>query len=190
MVHPIYTNFTCSRRVPHVFTSVSFIFPSPAAHSKCAFLLRTYVSRKSAGKGRALLAYFGLDTAEIDMCYADHPHSEEEAVQTGLKKWIESDLPKTGRVLIGAMEHLEISVQDIRDLKEELLSQKGVCIHVYICVYIPSPMWLLSDWLFAMYLTQHACHIPQVWVSALVSLCLLPCMDLQRRSRLKGENPR
>ena len=91
------------------------------------------MSGKSTGKGRALLAYVGLTTAEIEMCYADHPHSEEEAVQTGLKKWIESEFPKNWRVLIGAMEFAEIAMLDIRELKEELMSQKGM----YMCVSPP-----------------------------------------------------
>ena len=88
------------------------------------------MSRNSAGKGRALLAYVGLKTAQINMCYVSYPRNEEEAVQTGLNKWIESDLPKTWRVLIGAMEYAEIAIWDITELKEKLLNQKGVCMCV------------------------------------------------------------
>ena len=83
------------------------------------------------------------------MCYANHPHNVEEAVQTGLKKWIEKDLPKTWKVLIGAMEHAKIAVQDITELKEQL--KKGVC--MCACVYISPPkcgcMCMLSDQLLA-----------------------------------------
>ena len=92
-------------------------------------LLREYVSRKAAGKGRAVLEALGLDAEVVDMSYCDNPRSEEAAVQAGLLKWVGSH-GATWEVLIGAMEHGGIAVQHIDKLKEELL--KGVCMYFYI----------------------------------------------------------
>ena len=138
-----------SRMLPHAFTSIPFIFPSLEAHPKYAILLRAYVSRNSAGKGRALLESVGLKPAEIDMCYANHPRNVEEAVQTGLNKWIEKDLPKTWKVLVGAMEHAEIAVQDITELKEQLKKGVYMCACVYISPLKCGCMCMLSDQLLA-----------------------------------------
>ena len=56
------------------------------------------------------------------MCYTKHPLNEEEAVQTGLIEWKNGngDSP-TWTVLVKAMEHARIPVQQITKLKEELL---------------------------------------------------------------------
>ena len=86
--------------------------------------MREYVSRQSAGKGRAVLEYFGV---EVEMFYVKNSKNEEEAVQRGLLEWARgkarSYRPTSWEVLIGAMEHAEISVHAIDNLKEEL--QKG-----------------------------------------------------------------
>ena len=85
-------------------------------------LFRTYVSRKAAGKGRAILEGVGLLPEVIQMCYVDHPHQEEEAVQSGLLTWRNGggDEP-TWAVLLEAMKYAEIGVQHVTSLKEELL---------------------------------------------------------------------
>ena len=87
------------------------------------------MSRQSAGKGRAVLEGVGLDAETIAMFYVNHPLNEEEAVHCSLLEWANgkarSHRLTTWEVLIGAMEHGRIGVQDIDKLKEEL--QKGVC---------------------------------------------------------------
>ena len=113
-----------------------FCPPSLAARKNYAILLRKYVSRKSAGKGKAVLEYVGFDGSEIEMFYVKKQKDEEEAVHSGLLEWASGKAkgccPTTWEVLIGAMEHAEISVQYINKLKEEL--QEGVC----TCTYISS----------------------------------------------------
>ena len=56
-------------------------------------LFRTHVSRKAAGKARAVLEGVELDAAAIDACVSAHPQNDEEAVQTGLTKWVEAKAP-------------------------------------------------------------------------------------------------
>ena len=96
------------------------------------------MSRKSAGKGRAVLEYFG---SEVESFFVKKSKNEEEAVQRGLLKWAcgkaKSYRPTTWEVLIGAMEHAEISVHAIDKLKEELQKglQKGACVHMCLHVY-------------------------------------------------------
>ena len=86
-------------------------------------------SLASPSNGKALLEAVGLDTAAIGKCYVDNPRSEEEAVQSGLRKWADGH-EATWKELIGAMERGGIAVQHIRELKEEL--QRGVCTCAYI----------------------------------------------------------
>ena len=109
---------------------------SLAARKDHAVLLRKYVSRNSAGKGRAVLEYLEFDTVSIEMCYANNPRNEEEAVQCGLLKWTGSH-DATWKVLVGAMGQAGIAVQYIDKLKEEL--QKGahtrMCL-IYACVHV------------------------------------------------------
>ena len=113
-----------------------FCPPSLAARTDHAVLLREYVSRQSAGKGRAVLEYLRFDGSEIEMFYVKKQKDEEEAVQSGLLEWASGKAkgrrPATWEVLIGAMGHAELSVKCINELKEEL--QKGVC----TCAYISS----------------------------------------------------
>ena len=70
-----------------LFMSIPFCPPSLAARADHAVLLREYVSRKSAGKGRAVLEGVGLDAETIAMFYANNPLNEEEAVHCGLLEW-------------------------------------------------------------------------------------------------------
>ena len=84
-----------------------------------------YVSRKSAGKGRAVLEGLGLTSETIAACYNRHPLDEEEVVQYGLNKWAEGHhgYSPTWKVLIEAMAYAGIGQQHCKRLKEEL-SQK------------------------------------------------------------------
>ena len=86
--------------------------------------MREYVSRQSAGKGRAVLEYFGF---EVEMFYVKNSKNEEDSVQSSLLEWARGKArsyhPTSWEVLIGAMEHAEISEHAIDNLKEEL--QKG-----------------------------------------------------------------
>ena len=85
-------------------------------------LFRKHVSRKAAGKARAVLEGVELDAATINACGSAHPQNDEEAVQAGLTKWAggKGTQPPTWSVLIDAMEYAEIAEQDIQGLKEKL----------------------------------------------------------------------
>ena len=94
-----------------------------ADHRDQLVLFRTYVSRKAAGKGRAVLERVGLCAATIDACFCSHPHNEEEAVQAGLVKW-SGGLglqPPTWQVLLEAMTFAWIAQQHVQGLKKELV---------------------------------------------------------------------
>ena len=88
-------------------------------------LFRTHVSRKAAGKGRAILECVGLCTETIDACFCSHPHNEEEAVQAGLVKWSggQGRQPPTWQVLLEAMTFAQIAQQHVQGLKETLSMQ-------------------------------------------------------------------
>ena len=63
----------------------------------------------------------GLSTEAIHMCYSSSPHDEEEAVQSGLNRWRESEgASPTWAVLLEAMDYAGIAVQHITSLEEEL----------------------------------------------------------------------
>ena len=84
-------------------------------------LLRTYVSRRSAGKGRALLEKLGLSPEKIALCYSKYPQDEEEAVQEGLYAWKDDvSSEPTWKMLVDAMLYAGIGVQYVEELKEEL----------------------------------------------------------------------
>ena len=85
-------------------------------------LFRKHVSRKAAGKARAILEGVELDAATIDACVSAHPQNDEEAVQAGLTKWVggKGTQPATWSVLIETMDYAEIAEQDIQGLKEKL----------------------------------------------------------------------
>ena len=103
-------------------------------------LFRKYVSRKVAGKGRAVLEGVGLDSETIAACFNSHPLNEEEAVQAGLTKWCggQGNEPPTWQVLFAAMQYAQIAQQHVHNLKKELgqfgkLCVIGVCVRV--CVH-------------------------------------------------------
>ena len=84
-------------------------------------LLRTYVSRRSAGKGRALLEKLGLSPEKIALCYSKYPQDEEEVVQEGLYAWKDDvSSEPTWKTLVDAMLYAGIGVQYVEELKEEL----------------------------------------------------------------------
>ena len=85
-------------------------------------LFRTQVSRKAAGKGRAVLEGVGLCTATIDACFCSHPLDEEGAVQAGLVKWSggQGHQPPTWQVLLDAMTFARIAQEHVQGLKEKL----------------------------------------------------------------------
>ena len=85
-------------------------------------LFRTHVSRKAAGKGRAVLEGVGLCMAAIDACFCSHPLDEEGAVQAGLVKWSggQGHQPPTWQVLLEAMTFAQIAQEHVQGLKEKL----------------------------------------------------------------------
>ena len=85
-------------------------------------LFRKHVSRIAAGKARAVLEGVGLDVPTINACFTANPLNDEEAVQTGLTKWVEGKgtQPPTWSVLIEAMEYAEIAQQNVVALKKAL----------------------------------------------------------------------
>ena len=107
-------------------------------HPDHLILFRKYVSRKAAGKGRAVLEGVGLDSETIEACFRSHPETEEEAVQAGLVKWCGgrgNKLP-TWRVLFAAMEYAQIAEQHVHELKKEtgLFGKQCVTDGVCVCV--------------------------------------------------------
>ena len=85
-------------------------------------LFRIHVSRKAAGKARAVLEGLGLHITTINECEAAHPLNDQEIVQDGLTRWCggKGTQPPTWNVLIKAMHYAEIAQQDIGELKQEL----------------------------------------------------------------------
>ena len=85
-------------------------------------LFRKHISRKAAGKGRAVLEGVWLDAATIGTCFRDNPLDEEAAVQAGLTKWVEGKgrQPPTWAVLLEAMEYAEIAQEHVQSLKTDL----------------------------------------------------------------------
>ena len=88
-------------------------------------LFRKHVSRTAASKKRAVLEGLGLDIPAIQTCFEDHPHSVEEAVQSGLTKWSggQGRQPPTWKVLHDAMEYAQVSQKHIEDLQTALSLQ-------------------------------------------------------------------
>ena len=119
----------------------SIYFTLSTDHPDHLILFRKYVSRKAAGKGRAVLEGVGLDSETIGACFSSL--NEEEAVQAGLIKWcggLGNKLP-SWRVLFAAMEYAQIAQQHVHDLKKEsgLFGKQcvtGVCVCVCVCVYV------------------------------------------------------
>ena len=120
-------------------------------HPDQLILFRTYVSRRAAKKGRAVLEGVGLCTHTIYACFSSHPLDEEEAVQAGLIKWSggQGRQPPTWQVLLGAMTYAQIAQEHVQELKnklgqgmlltmyrKEFVDCACVCaIHVCMCVY-------------------------------------------------------
>ena len=98
-------------------------FPSNADHPRHLMLLRKYISRRAAGKGRAVLEGVGLDAPTIAACFTAHPMNEEGVVQEGLTRWCGGSKgfqPPTWGVLVEAIEFAELAQQDIDSLKSAL----------------------------------------------------------------------
>ena len=85
-------------------------------------LFRIHVSRKAAGKARAVLEGLGLDITTIKACETAQPLNDQEIVQDGLTRWCggKGTQPPTWNVLIEAMRYAEIAQQDIGELKQKL----------------------------------------------------------------------
>ena len=85
-------------------------------------LFRVHVSRKAAGKARAVLEGVGLDQPTINACFSAYPLDDEKIIQDGLTRWCggKGTQPPTWNVLIAAMKYAEIAQQDIRGLEKEL----------------------------------------------------------------------
>jgi len=118
-------------------------------------LFRTYVSRPSAGKGRAVLEGIGLAPETIRACYGRHPLEEEESVQDGLIKWAEGhhSYSPTWKTLLGAMEYAGVAQQHCQGLRDELYQKLiggCLCLCVYactcvnVCVHVcrPACVWM------------------------------------------------
>ena len=88
-------------------------------------LFRKHVSRRAAGKGRAVLEGVWFDASTIEACFRRNPLDEEGAVQAGLTKWVEGKgrQPPTWKALIEAMEDAEIAQEHFLHLKTDL----GLC---------------------------------------------------------------
>ena len=93
-------------------------------------LLRMYISRRAAGKGRAVLEGVGLDSPTIAACFTAHPMNEEGAVQEGLTKWCggEGFQPPTWGVLVESIEYANFAQEDIEGLKAAL-DLSGTSLH-------------------------------------------------------------
>ena len=103
------------------------IYPSNADHPHHLMLLRKYISRRAAGKGRAVLEGVGLDAPTMRTCFSDHSRNVEEAVQDGLTRWCDGrGFPPIWGVLIGSIQYAGFAQQDINDLRVEL-GLSGVC---------------------------------------------------------------
>ena len=91
-------------------------------HPRHLMLFRRHISRRAAGKGRAVLEGVGLDAPTIAACFTAHPLNEEGAVQEGLTKWCGGAgfQPPTWGVLVEAIEFAHIAQQDIEALKRAL----------------------------------------------------------------------
>ena len=105
-------------------------FSFSADHPRHLMLFRSHISRRAAGKGRAVLEGVGLDTPTIAACFTAHPMNEEGAVQEGLTKWCggKGFQPPTWGVLVEAIEFAELAQQDMDGLKVTL-ALSGTSLH-------------------------------------------------------------
>ena len=81
-------------------------------------LFRKHISKRAAGKGRAVLENMWLDASTIETCFRSNPLDEEAAVQAGLTKWVEGKgrQPPTWEALLEAMKDAEIAQEHFRNL--------------------------------------------------------------------------
>ena len=102
--------------------NVGLVLSFAAGNQKCDMMLRTFVSRVAAGKGRAILEGLGLPAGTREMCFVNNPLNMEEAIQCGLLQWKNGHgYSHTWEVLLRAMAYAEIPVQDVKKLKEKIL---------------------------------------------------------------------
>ena len=102
--------------------NVVFVLSLVAGDQKCDMMLRKFVSRVAAGKGRAVLEGLGLPAGVREMCFMNNPSNLEEAIQYGLLQWKNGQgYSPTWEVLLRAMAYAEIPGQDVNKLKEEIL---------------------------------------------------------------------
>ena len=102
-----------------------------AVYEGYAVVFRKYVSRKAAGKGRAVLEGLGLAPETVEACFVNNPLNEEAAVQDGLNKWREGHHghSPTWKVLVGAMVYAGVAVQHIEGLKAAIYQNLiGTCL--------------------------------------------------------------
>ena len=122
--------------------NVSAIGPASSAdRPDYLMLFRKHVSKKAAGKGRAVLEGVWLDAPTIEACYRSNPLDEEAAVQAGLIKWVEGNgrqLP-TWKVLLEALRSAEIAQEHFLKLKTELC-EGTLCIKMLL--YTQHACWL------------------------------------------------
>ena len=83
------------------------------------------MSQQACGKGRTLLEALGLSASQIAKCFGMQPLNVEEAVQHGLKMWLEEGTNTTWEGLLEAMETARINAYIRERLKEELCSNTG-----------------------------------------------------------------
>ena len=108
-------------------------------------LLRMFVSRNAAGKGRAVLEGVGLPGEMRNMCYTNNPLNEEEAVQAGLMKWKDGrGSSATWTVLLEAMKYAGIAVQHANRLKEELFTGAAFSYFVLVLVLSDSAYFTIT----------------------------------------------
>ena len=99
-----------------------FVLLSVAGDQKCDMMLRKFVSRVAAGKGRAILEGLGLPAGTREMCFVNNPSNVEEAIQYGLLQWKNGHgYNPTWEVLLKAMAYAEVAVQNVEKLKNEIL---------------------------------------------------------------------
>ena len=93
----------------------------PADRADHLILFRMHVSRKAAGKARAVLERVGLDAATIAACFSAN-QSDEEVVQDGLTRWTGGlgSQPPTWGVLLEAMKYANIAQQHVDELRRKL----------------------------------------------------------------------
>lgn len=102
-----------------------------AVYEGYAVVFRKYVSRKAAGKGRAVLEGLGLAPEMVEACFVNNPLNEEAAVQDGLNKWREGHHghSPTWKVLVDAMVYAGVAVQHIEGLKVAIYQKLiGTCL--------------------------------------------------------------